>query len=1610
MMGVGTQLRNGEFRMRATKNEKIIYKMYKKGRFWVFAGIAVTTWNVNLLNGQADTVDETSATSSVTSSSATQLSGSTTTLSRSDVTTATSDNSQTATTKADQTTTDDQASSTTKADDTTSEINETSESSVTASDSKTTNQTTTNETSSQKETTQSHQTATDQDKTSTSQSNKTVTVDESSSSTTTAKDADTTTSTSTNQVTESTSTVTQPTAETTQDTTAPTADVVDAETNVTAAETTDTLTTAPLTTTNTTAINALSGAMQAAVVQGSLSKKMLARAATVTATVVASGDFSKEVTGGSTWTLDSNGLLTISAGTWGAMQGANSWYSNRAKIKSVVIEGPVTAGSSLAYTFFGAANLTSISGLNYIDTSHVTDMDRMFSGAKISDFSGIANWDTSKVTDMGGMFSSNLATTIPVAGWNVSNVTAFDTMFSNNVNLTSLDLSGWTLNATKNITMGGMFMTDTSLTSLNLSGWQTANVISIANLFASDSSLTTLNLTGWQLTKATSWMNVFRNTASLKTVDLSGWKSDNVTNFTNTFSNTGILGSLNLAQFQTGEATTMAGMFAGTDLTGIDLSSLTTSAVTDMSSMFAGATLAGIDLSTFDTSQVTDMSSMFQNTNLAGVNLSKLDTSAVQLMASMFSGTQGLESLDLSHFKTNNVTSMNSMFSDTSIKQLNLSSFDTSQVTDMYAMFSGAAVTSLDLSSFDMTNVASMTDMLKATSLSTLTLSPTVNLQTSGVNIFGDPYQDTVTLPAIKVTDQYTGSWIDTDGKTYTSAELMAAYDQGRTTNFTAPITYTWEVITSKSDLTAKNITLIAGPKTTWTAKDSVASLKDVDGNAIDLSTVSTDVITATGDTVETTKAGTYQVILAYTDDKGVTRTADATVTIVNSQAVLVGQTVSVNQGSKTWQASDSVDQTKSLNADGQALDVTELASVTSSTLDTSKAGAQTVTLTYVDAAGNTVTTDVVVNVIASQAGLVTKNIEIVKGQNATWNVLDNVISATDFNGDAVTDLKTLQLTTSTTPDLTTVGDYPMTLTYTDGEGNAHTYTISVKVIASQVNLAGKDVTVIMGPNANWQVSDSLASATGSDGHALTAAELAKVTTNATPDLTKVGDTEVTLTYTDAAGNTATTTATIHVIKSVAHVNVKDGTIIMGPNATWQAQDNLVSVIQANGDTVAADDVILKNDVQVNSARVMSIMYSYLRADGTTVTVSGQVDLSKIGDNTITYTYTDSQGNTTNSVANVAVVASQAALNANDQTIVQGPNASWNATKAVTVTDEFGQSTAATTVTVGGDTVDLTKAGVYHVTYTYTDGAGNVFTKTIAVTVAATQAGLTTTNSTLIAGPTTKWTVMDNLTAGKDATGQALDLSQVKVSGTVDTTKVGSYPITYTYTDNQGNVVKQTITVTVTKSQAGLTVKDSTLTAGGTWTAADNFVQATDATGQTLTLSAVTVSGQVNTTTAGSYQVTYTYVDAAGNTYTKTAAITVQPATDTDDNGGTTTNSDGDGDTVNPGDDGTTVNPDGDGDTINPGTDENTLVNPDGDGDTINPGTTASHGANQQPTVLAKTTVVSAAVVTANKKKVAQLPQTDEDQTHNVSALGLTLLALTGVVSWFEIGRKRRHN
>lgn len=156
---------------------------------------------------------------------------------------------------------------------------------------------------------------------------------------------------------------------------------------------------------------------------------------------------------------------------------------------------------------------------------------------------------------------------------------------------------------------------------------------------------------------------------------------------------------------------------------------LNTSEVDDMLLMFSSCTsLETLDLSSFNTEKVTTMATMFEKSkNLRSIKLPKgfIGSSVTNLNAT-FRGCESLTELDLSGSNTENVKDMNEMFYDCkALSKLDLTSFKTGQVTTMESMFCGCStLATLDVSSFNTENVTNMWAMFNSCqSLESLDLS-----------------------------------------------------------------------------------------------------------------------------------------------------------------------------------------------------------------------------------------------------------------------------------------------------------------------------------------------------------------------------------------------------------------------------------------------------------------------------------------------------------------------------------------------------------------------------------------------------------------------------------------------------------------------------------------------------------------------------------------------------------------------------------------------------------------------------------------------------------------------------------------------------------------------
>ena len=193
-------------------------------------------------------------------------------------------------------------------------------------------------------------------------------------------------------------------------------------------------------------------------------------------------------------------------------------------------------------------------------------------------------------------------------------------------------------------------------------------------------------------------------------------------------------------------------------------------------------------------------------------------------------------------------------------------------------------------------------------------------------------------------------------------------------------------------------------------------------------------------------------------------------------------------------------------------------------------------------------------------------------------------------------------------------------------------------------------------------------------------------------------------------------------------------------------------------------------------------------------------------------------------------------------------------------------------------TVDTATIGSYVITYTATDSHSNTASTTRTVNVAAVPVPVATSTVPII---TINGSSTINLFVGTTFTDEGATAVSgtttvpVIATGTVDTSTAGNYTILYTATSSSDEIATTTRSVNVfaTTTAPAITLNGSStlnLIVGGLFT--DLGATAVDAVGNTL---AVTATGTVNTSTAGTYTLMYSATDQNSNTATTSRTVTV---------------------------------------------------------------------------------------------------------------------------------------
>ena len=344
-------------------------------------------------------------------------------------------------------------------------------------------------------------------------------------------------------------------------------------------------------------------------------------------------------------------------------------------------------------------NLKEIEGIEYLNTSEVTDMTSMFFGCSSLTGIDVSHFDTRKATSMHSMFRNSGITSLDLSNFETWDVVLMGSMFQDCSSLQTIYVGeGW---GTASLTDSGSYMFEGCTNLVGGAGTEydeSSTDATYARVDQGEGNPGYLTYKGVYAVlddegTLTYYNDGLREQREGKVYNLGG----GIAPGWNTMSDHGYLSikaavvdpsmatarptstrlwfaSLNVSEIKgleyinTSEVDDMFAMFKGSSMPSLDLSHFDTRKVTDMSSMFLGCSgLTELDLSSFDTRNVTNMTSMFEFcTNLKSVDVSSFNTENVTWTQSMFRGCESMQVIDLYNFNTANVRYIGFMFRDCS--------------------------------------------------------------------------------------------------------------------------------------------------------------------------------------------------------------------------------------------------------------------------------------------------------------------------------------------------------------------------------------------------------------------------------------------------------------------------------------------------------------------------------------------------------------------------------------------------------------------------------------------------------------------------------------------------------------------------------------------------------------------------------------------------------------------------------------------------------------------------------------------------------------------------------------------------------------------------------
>ena len=478
--------------------------------------------------------------------------------------------------------------------------------------------------------------------------------------------------------------------------------------------------------------------------------------------------------------------------------------------------------------------------------------------------------------------------------------------------------------------------------------------------------------------------------------------------------------------------------------------------------------------------------------------------------------------------------------------------------------------------------------------------------------------------------------------------------------------------------------------------------------------------------------------------------------------------------------------------------------------------------------------------------------------------------------------------------DITTLGNYTVIYTAINSTNSSHVVQVNRTVVVQDTT--APIITLIGNSTQYVEFASNYTdlNATTDDG--------TSVIIGGDPvNITQIGNYTVTYDATDTAGNIATQVNRIVIVQDTnapiitltgsnpqyvergspytelgATTNDSSGITIGGDTVNINIPGNYtVTYTVTNSSHVQENRIVVVQDTNApiitligNSTQYVEFASNYtdLNAttdDGTSVIIGGDpVNITQIGNYTVTYDATDTAGNIATQVNRIVIVQ-----DTNAPIITLIGNSTQYIEFASNYTDLNATTDDGTSVIIGGDPVNITQIGNYTVTYDATDTAGNIATQVNRIVI------VQDTNAPII-------TLIGNSTQYIEFASNYTDLNATTDDGTsviiggdpVNITQIGNYTVTYDATDTAGNIATQVNRIVIVQDTNAPII---TLIGNSTQYIefASNY---TDLNATTDDGTSVIIGGDpVNITQIGNYTVTYDATDTAGNIATQVNRIVI---------------------------------------------------------------------------------------------------------------------------------------